>query len=388
MDAVDVEVAAAVEDAEGRLFMGSDQEKDEQTRLLTDTPIAFIVRERPRFMLQVHVTEKCNLRCQHCYNESWTRDLSMEHFLIIVKQFKRLLKITNTGGTVYLTGGEPLLWPHLLDAIQILTKERIPPRVFTNGTLITADMAKQLSDSRVRFVQVSLDGAQETNDSIRGEKSFDKAITGIKHLLHQGIEVTLMVTVMKRNLSEIDQLLDLADELGVQRIAFNRFIPIGSGSDLADEALSSAEVQEMLLLLRDKSGQHQVEIIQRDPLWTFVNQNVQGFSGCSAGQFLLAVLVDGTVYPCRRLPIDVGNVFEKELVDIWVASPLLRDLRDRRKLECGDCAYLRTCGGCRGVAYAKTGDPYAMDPQCFKKREKTEAEIDDALSKSEDETRL
>ncbi|MFW9844141.1 MAG: radical SAM protein [Candidatus Thorarchaeota archaeon] len=332
---------------------------------MTETPIALLAGDKPRFMLQLHVTEQCNLRCRHCYNESWSRHLSFEAFQDIVSQYKRLLEICQTEGTIYLTGGEPLLWPPLFQALDVLHREGITPRIFTNGTRITREYARKLKQAQVKFVQVSLDGGRDIHTAIRGYRSFDKALTGIRYLIDQHIEVTIMATIMKRNLGDLKELLDIADRLGVARIAFSRFIPMGGGSLLEGEELSAEEVRNMIEYLDQAQEHHDVKIVQRDPLWAIQKESNYSFSGCSAGQFLLDVLVDGTALPCRRLPIPVGNVFEEQLAEIWVSSPILRKLRNRANLECKACQKILLCGGCRGLAYAMTGDIFVRDPQCF-----------------------
>ncbi|TXT54381.1 MAG: hypothetical protein BAJATHORv1_70081 [Candidatus Thorarchaeota archaeon] len=337
----------------------------DQQQTLTETPMALLSKMQTPFALQLHVTEQCNKRCKHCYSDSWTRNMSFDDFMGIIKQFKRLLRFLRADGTVYLTGGEPLLWRDLLKAIRVLVREGIAPRVFTNGTLMTGEFAKELKRAGTRYVQVSLDGGPDLHDSIRGEGSFEKAVRGIRYLVGEGIEVTVMVTVMKRNLRDVDSLIAMAEELGVSRIAFGRLVPIGNGSELTSDDLSREDVRELFSLLERRRGETQIEIVQRDPLWSGVTCSGFEYSGCSAGQFLLDILVDGTILPCRRLPIPVGNVFENELLDIFVQSPLLRHLRNRGNLECASCEKIRQCGGCRGVAYAATGNIDARDPHCF-----------------------
>ena len=80
----------------------------------------------------------------------------------------------------------------------------------------------------------------------------------------------------------------------------------------------------------------------------------------------LSVLSDGTVYPCRRLPIPIGNIKEG-IGNLIINSAVMQELRDlnkmRRNTLCDKVAY---CRGCRAVAYAVTGDYMAKDPMCFK----------------------
>ncbi|MBS3077037.1 SPASM domain-containing protein [Candidatus Pacearchaeota archaeon] len=90
-------------------------------------------------------------------------------------------------------------------------------------------------------------------------------------------------------------------------------------------------------------------------------------SGCSVGFTGLAVLSDGTVLPCRRLPIPIGNISEG-IVKLVTESPVMQELRDLTRIKQGGgcCNHANYCRGCRAVAYAVTGDYMAKDPMCFK----------------------
>ena len=90
--------------------------------------------------------------------------------------------------------------------------------------------------------------------------------------------------------------------------------------------------------------------------------------GCHAGLSYFSLRPNGDIYPCTFLPIKVGNIREQSLADIWYNSKTLKTLRDRANLkgDCGCCQYRATCGGCRGRAYACTGDYLETDPVCLK----------------------
>jgi radical SAM protein with 4Fe4S-binding SPASM domain len=86
----------------------------------------------------------------------------------------------------------------------------------------------------------------------------------------------------------------------------------------------------------------------------------------------LTLLPDGTILPCRRLPVPLGNVRRDRLREIWAASPVLEALRDKTRYhgKCGSCKRWALCRGCRAIAYAWSraqGAPdfLAPDPQCF-----------------------
>jgi radical SAM protein with 4Fe4S-binding SPASM domain len=89
---------------------------------------------------------------------------------------------------------------------------------------------------------------------------------------------------------------------------------------------------------------------------------------CSIGIDSLTILPDGTVLPCRRLPIPIGNLTNDSIFKIWYTSDLLWKIRNKNNLKgkCNKCELIPRCSGCRAIAYAVTGDYLAEDPQCWK----------------------
>jgi radical SAM protein with 4Fe4S-binding SPASM domain len=125
-------------------------------------------------------------------------------------------------------------------------------------------------------------------------------------------------------------------------------------------------------MLQVKRSHTRLEMPLRDPLWhEFLRVSPRRYAGwihgCSIGFNGLALDCDGTVYPCRRLPIPLGNIRTESLSDIWRHSPILQQLRGRDSLKgrCRTCNRRWLCGGCRAMAYALTGDYLEEDPQCI-----------------------
>jgi radical SAM protein with 4Fe4S-binding SPASM domain len=80
----------------------------------------------------------------------------------------------------------------------------------------------------------------------------------------------------------------------------------------------------------------------------------------------LAVLADGKVMACRRLPIIIGKLPQQKIWDIFLESSVLEELRRFDKLEkCSSCDNFEHCKGCRAVAYGYYGSYYSKDPGCW-----------------------
>jgi radical SAM protein with 4Fe4S-binding SPASM domain len=94
-------------------------------------------------------------------------------------------------------------------------------------------------------------------------------------------------------------------------------------------------------------------------------------AGCVAGSGFSYIRFDGEVWPCNFIPLSAGNIRRQAFPDIWRNSPLLQQFRRQPRPVggvCGECVHQNICGGCRGRAYAHTGDPLAADPACFLNR--------------------
>jgi radical SAM protein with 4Fe4S-binding SPASM domain len=187
---------------------------------------------------------------------------------------------------------------------------------------------------------------------------------GARELARAGIEVTLAMTLSRRNIGSLDQLASLGDGIA-KRLYFSRFLPLRGGSA---DALDAGEWRTAMGRILALKG---FEIPLRDPTFRpcFLSPvralRAPAVAGCSIGYNSLAVESDGTAYLCRRLPVPAGNLLEDSIEEV-MGQDLFRTLRDRDKLKgkCGACAYKWLCGGCRGAAYAMKCDMLAEDPQC------------------------
>lgn len=351
------------------------------------------------FYFQWHITDRCNLRCSHCYQENYRSqdEMSIDSLKIIADKLIFALDKWDREGRIALTGGEPLLKKELFPLLNYLQESEQLRKisVLSNGTLLTKEIVKHLhSLKKLHFVQISLDGAYpKTNDAIRGKSSFEKAITGIRLLQENEIKVRIMFTLHKGNAGEIPSLIDLALEEKIDALTIERLVPCGSGRRLKDQILSPEELRDVFRYILEREDQEHksgnlLTILKLRTLWASLNPNrakeennipasMQLGAACSIGVDSLTILPDGTVLPCRRLNIPIGNLKTDSLFKIWYTSRLLWKIRDKRNLKgkCKDCELIPRCGGCRAMAYALTGDYLEEDPQCWKKAIQVSGEL-------------
>jgi radical SAM protein with 4Fe4S-binding SPASM domain len=337
------------------------------------------------FFIQWHLTERCNLRCAHCYQTgARSEELSADEIESVVEEVAEMLGVWSEAygisfdPSVSVTGGEPFLRNDIDRILGTIGARGFGLYLLSNGTLIDEERAKMLSRLSVKGVQVSMEGPEEVHDSIRGKGSFSSSVKGIRHLLDAGLKVTVNATLSDLNAAPFIELVELVRSLGVQRLGFSRLVPAGRGLGLVDRMIAREKVRKIyedILSLRPEG----LEIVTGDPVASQLMASSAdadagdvATGGCAAGLSGLTFLPDGTIVPCRRLLVPIGNVRKDRIREVWAASPVLGALRDRAqyKGKCGRCERWALCRGCRAIAYAHSlatgeGDFLAEDPQCF-----------------------
>jgi radical SAM protein with 4Fe4S-binding SPASM domain len=290
--------------------------------------------------------------------------------LVVLDQYKTLLTDLDAAGHITLTGGEPFLREDFLDLLEIIAdhKPQISFAILTNGSLIDARLSRRLRKLGPQFVQVSMDGAESTHDQLRGSGNFAQVCDAVRELVASRLPTLISFTAHRLNYREFPEVARLGRKLGATRVWADRLIPIGRGSN--QETLTPAENFEFIGLM------HQARMeargwFQRTQIP--MHRALQFLGGgrpyrCSAGNTLIAVQPNGDVYPCRRLPICVGNVFDQPMSEIYRESEFLCALRDRSRISagCEKCAqFLRCGGGLRCMAQAVSGSAFDADPGCW-----------------------
>jgi len=343
----------------------------------------------PPFMISYAITSKCNLKCKHCYSDS-SEDSDTSKELTNEESKKVIDQIADWGiQMLIMDGGEPTEREDLPDLVYYATLKGVRTVIGTNATKIDAKLARKLKDAGVMAAQISVDGANsKTHDWFRGEEgSFDAAMAGAKVLREVGIPFQFGATVRRGTLKEIPRILDLAVESGAMAAEMFDLVEVKRVKKLVpNEILTPEERKEIWTWLAKK--QEDYPLIIRSPgcpmyplLLNLLDIKPKHFPyhtlyripyfnrGCAAGypNGYMTILPDGNVIPCMLLQINIGNVREKTLYDIWDNSKVCQEVRDRSLLkgECGKCEHLESCAGCRGRAYEVTGDYLETDPGCW-----------------------
>jgi AdoMet-dependent heme synthase len=335
------------------------------------------------------VTKACNLRCLHCHvsaQEALSDELSLTEAKQVLEEMREL-------GTEILlfSGGEPLLRKDFVLALtEYCVDLGVIPAMLTNGVLLTRRVAWEFKEAGLMAVGIPIDSANaECHDKLRNVPgTFEKALKAVNACLDVDLEVVITTMALKNDFAEIPNRIEFLSNLGVDQVAVYDLVPVGRGAQVMDLAMSQEqrvhlirylqrmqEEKDMVFSMSGGQPLYPELVLERHRLSGTKPKDlllkqfwIHAPVGCHAGIMYFSLRPNGDVFPCTFLPIKVGNVREQSLRDIWCNSKVLNELRERELLKgkCGDCEYRQTCGGCRGRAYACTGDYLETDPVCMK----------------------
>ncbi len=199
--------------------------------------------------LLIHLLDRCNLHCQHCYLSAQENG----HHILPVNLVKRTIDEADNLGmkSVQFSGGEPFLYPQLFELLAATVGKCFSVTVSTNGTLIDDEAASLLAEIKARVV-TSVDGPEEYHDVFRGKKgSYAKTVNGIARLVGNGVPVKIVTTVCEDSFRYIDWCADLAWAMGVDMLQFQPLENIGRGKRLAAKRLEPERLNDLFLRLND-----------------------------------------------------------------------------------------------------------------------------------------
>jgi radical SAM protein with 4Fe4S-binding SPASM domain len=331
--------------------------------------------------LQWHLTDRCNWRCRHCYAEGYEgEEMSLPELKRVFLEYIDLLKKTGKKGRLNLTGGEPFIREDFLEFLEFISESReylTRCSILTNGSLLTPAILKRIKEKTcVTGIQISIEGPEEINDAIRGKGSFEKILAAVSLVKESGIPTHLAATISRFNHKRIFELLDLLLIYDIP-IILRRFVPMGSGKKEKESLLSPTELREVYLKASKLSQKYKLKFSKRMIFMTNICSSGLKYIEWTKGDFricgikrkeALTIMPNGDVYPCRLLPIKLGNTKENSLEEIY--NQPYEDFVAKNKYDavCNKCNLKNKCGGGAAcIAYAIAGNPFARDPQCWKK---------------------
>ena len=304
--------------------------------------------------LQVTLTDRCNLRCVHCYSVAEDRPE------LTTAEVADLLEQAAAAGTfmLILTGGEVLCRRDLPAILERALDLRFATKLYSNATLIDDGAADMIAASGVHQVHVSVFSAEPAvHDGITGMPgSLAASLAAVERLRRRGVRVMLKCVVMKPNLATFASVLRLAEDLGAS-CAFDPKVTVRNDGDTAplalrlghDDLVSVFATPEIAAAGRD-------EVVPDE--FAFAGELAEA-PPCAAGFNNCAISPHGDVTPCVAFPIVAGNIREAPFLQIWRESLVLQRIRSTRNRDlevCSSCADARQCGRCPGSAMLEDGN--------------------------------
>lgn len=291
------------------------------------------------------LTHHCNLRCRQCYIvDSELKELDFN-------EIKDILDQLAAANTLFLTftGGEITVREDFFDIAGYAKQKGFAIKLFTNGTLIDKAVASSIAGNHPISVGISIYGADAKTHEYytRVPGSFERSIQALRYLKQFGVTTVMKILVMKRNASQMTEILNLARDIGAIPQADPNISPKNNG-DLSP--------------LRHRISQTQLYNFYCGEVREDSNSNHPKYSSdsmiCRAGRDICAISPWGAIYPCLSLPLPLGNLRKKSFSEIWTGAEIkkFREYRFRDLVNCIDCVDKDHCFRCFGIALLEAGD--------------------------------
>ncbi len=333
------------------------------SQVFTPEEIEDARREGSLLSLDIELTKLCNFRCVYCYaapGERQENELTLGELLSVIDDAKKAgLK------TLTLTGGEPLLDEKYFTAARYARERNIAVLLFTNGSLISREVAERLMELNVSPC-VKLDSLSEgVQDRMAGVVgAYQQIMSGIENLTAVGFTTNYPVlainaTACRENVDDLPGLWTWARSHGISP-SLTRLQRMGRARERADLMLSASELRGLFRALSDTDRYYGY---LWDPVipWHSGKACRRHYIGCFIG-------AEGNVQPCSGVPLVAGNIRERGLREIVATAEIFKTARQiERKVEgaCSNCAHNAECYGCRSIAYFSGKGFTGADPLCW-----------------------
>jgi len=288
------------------------------------------------------VTLRCNIHCKMCgiWKSPKPEELSAHEWKQVIYNLRKWIGPCR----IQLAGGETFVRDDITDIVRFATENNVLTGVVTNGTMITKERAKDIVDSGLGYIHISVDGIKaDTHDFIRGINGVhDKAIRGLDYLREaadgSGMSICLATIIMKQNMYELIDLVHLVEEKGLDGIIFN---PLGPTIDSDPEWYKNNElwfddlseinrILDKLIELKKKGAKilnppEQFQAMKK----YFEKPYVTVPERCMVGITNLSITCDGYIHTCFKMP-PLGNVRETDFENAW-DSENAREIRKKIK---------------------------------------------------------
>ena len=322
------------------------------------------------FGLLAELTYRCPLACAYCSNPLNLGDYTDE---LDRDEWRRVLTEARDLGVLqcHLSGGEPLLRRDLVDIVATAHDLGLYTNLVTSAVGFSRRTAERLRAAGLDHVQVSVQADDPVrSDRIAGLPSFRRKIEAMGLVKELGWPLTVNVVLHRQNIDRVAAVLDLAEEVGADRVELANTQYYGWAWRNRDALLPSRaqlEAAEVVVRAARERLRERMDVIYVVPDY-YSRFPKPCMGGWASRQ--LTVTPTGDVLPCpaaQSLPLPRASVRDHPLEWIWTQSPVMTAFRgtDWMPDPCRGCERReQDFGGCRCQAFQLTGDAARTDPVC------------------------
>ncbi|WP_331722955.1 radical SAM/SPASM domain-containing protein [Nocardia sp. NBC_00511] len=321
--------------------------------LLSDAaPFAAAAAALREPFLFLYITEKCPLRCLHCYmGDRLDKERRMSP--AYVADVLSSLRVTYGQSKVYLLGGEPTTHPGFGEILDICKQQNYRVVLTSNG-LIPARTWPVL-DERIDSFSFSMDGATATtHEQIRGPNTWKPLLASMRRAVTGGFQTRAIMTITTMNSHEVLAAIDLAEQMGLDMLSLHYFTPTGLGRTRPELQLPPQDWMALCEQIQLAAAGRTVRVFYPPAFVTadaLPGLRAAGYSGCTARNLeRLAVFPDGRVYICSAFfdtDLHYGEFRDGHVVPRAGAKVERTELTlvNQVSSNCRSCPHGTLCGG-------------------------------------------
>ncbi|WP_407943665.1 pyrroloquinoline quinone biosynthesis protein PqqE [Maritimibacter alexandrii] len=320
----------------------------------------------------LEVTHRCPLQCPYCSNplnlERPAAELATEDWVRVLHELAELGVLQ-----VHFSGGEPMARRDIVELVAAATDAGLYSNLITSGVNLSRERLAALAEAGLSHVQISFQGSEsETADRVGGYRNgHAKKLEAARLTREAGFPLTVNAVMHRQNLHQLPEMIDMAVELGAQRIEVanvqyygwalrNRaaLMPTMEQIETCNRIVAEAEERLRGILM--------IDYVVPDYYAVRPKTCMGGW-----GRQFFNISPAGKVLPCHAAEtitgLDFDSVRDHSLAWIWDHSPALNRYRgtDWMAEPCKSCEHREEdFGGCRCQAFALAGDAGATDPAC------------------------
>ena len=327
----------------------------------------------------VELTYRCNLDCYFCYNDLGFKSQPMptETYFRFFEDLRDMQVMT-----LVLTGGEPLTHPDFFAMGRKARELGFVIRLKSNGHSLRGKMIRRIRQEVDPYIiEISLHGAcAETHDrQTRVPGSFDRLMANLRELRDLGMRIKLNCTLTRWNETEVEEIFQLADQLGIRLQISPEVTPRDNGDrDVLSLSPSITGIRQVFRLRASRARTTETDKVQvavgREADEGLVTPDEKY---CGAGSSGIAVDPFGNVYPCVQWRRPVGNLQDQSIKEIWSQPERFSDVRNElveaKKLVNSYGSKGHLLGFCPGLAVELSGSPTCIYPEAEQRMQLLEA---------------